>query len=180
MEEVAQLRVRPSDCDDEDALCEDGEICVKVGEGQDAYFECQTPPILGTPCTKGDSCDPGVTWCSVPENESEGFCVPVFSMGAVCEVPEQCPELNCSRKNPDNIFESTTCRDGALIAEACGKVGPCERGSYCQGGKCVPKKRGAHSCSGHMECRSSNCNDEDPKVCLGSNVCLWSWSRVAQ
>jgi len=153
-------------CDEQLELCAQADlICGSEGA-------CVEPEPLGSGSC-GLGCEPGVTYC---DDEMEQ-CVAVHAPGASCDGPQECPELNCQRENPDNDFTMPICLPGALMYDDCGSDdAACEVGSYCQS-ECLPRNRDAETCGGPDECRRGECNPlgESGNLCGGPTLCYWAW-----
>ncbi len=158
------------ECDGQNDLCaQEGLICYESGT-------CGPATPLEADC--GEGCEPGASYCRDEMDEPE-VCIPALAMGQACETPEQCPELNCQRQNPDNAFQVPTCRPEALLHDPCGSDDAvCEAGGYCQS-TCLPRKRSFESCGGAKECRTAQCNNYEGagNLCDGLGACFWSWDE---
>jgi hypothetical protein len=155
-----------ANCGGQDDLCAAAdEICGLSGL-------CVPPEPINTG-TCGAGCEPGVGRCVA------GECIPVLTLGAVCEEPTDCPELNCQRENPENPFQDHTCLPEARLYDTCGMDDAiCEAGGYCQS-VCLPRKLDAEGCNGSDECRTASCVSFEGagNRCAGFPVCFWSWDE---
>lgn len=158
------------DCAGQDDLCAAADqICGANGQCTD------WTPIGGMTC--GEGCEPGVGFCNA-DNEPDS-CVPTRQLGAQCDGPHECGELNCTRVNEDNALEHPVCRPRAQLYDFCGTdEAVCEAGGYCES-TCKPRKVGYESCSGSDACRSGVCVSvpDAGNLCDGSQACFWSWDE---
>ncbi|MBC8070639.1 MAG: VWA domain-containing protein [Deltaproteobacteria bacterium] len=161
-------------CIDQPELCAATDEVCNTENPEFGY--CQ-PPAAYNDGTCVPDCDPGVTYCSADE---DGECIYVRAPGDVCDAPEQCPDLNCSRTNEDNPIEARICQGPAQLHDFCGSdEAVCEQGGHCTGGACRPKLLNAESCSGDETCRSGRCQEvgEAGNRCVPTGACFWSWDE---
>jgi hypothetical protein len=166
-------------CIGQPELCEaSGEVCDTEPDMEHDYQWCVAPAPYNTE-TCDPSCEPGVTYCAVGDIDVLE-CINVLSPGAECDEPEQCPEQNCSRVDPDNVLSSRVCNPRAQLHDYCGPdEAKCEQGGYCVGGECEPKLQPLQSCSQDFNCRTGECVNFGMagNRCTGANVCYWSWDE---
>lgn len=166
------------DCSDQPELCAPPDSVCDTTMEPDVPAHCAPPaPPMGMGCDPG--CEPGVTWCS---EVMDGVfqCVDVLAPGETCDDPAQCPSLNCSRINPENVFSDRVCRDGAQLHDYCGgDEADCEMGGYCVGSECQPKLKPLQTCSSDNNCRTGTCANMGTagNRCTVDAVCFWAWDE---
>ncbi|HWB77725.1 MAG TPA: vWA domain-containing protein [Nannocystaceae bacterium] len=168
-------------CIGQPELCEaSDEVCDLVPDEANGYQWCVAPAMYNDE-TCDPACDPGVTYCGF--GDIGGLeCINVLAPGAECGSPDQCPEQNCSRVDPDNLLSSRVCRERALLHDYCGNnEAKCEQGGYCTANECQPKLKPIETCSQDYNCRTGECVNFGMagNRCDYANVCFWAWDEKA-
>ena len=158
--------------------------------GTNAY-ECQEPLAVGDSCTlTNDLCELGVSYCAddgsgavctaitlqtLPTNTNDGLCTDAEGVPH----PEWCPELNCSKRNPDSAVDPFVCHPRARINDPCAGDAAraiCERGSFCDPDtdRCAP--RSLDTCEEDRDCLSGHCGTNG--LCQNTGLCQMDWATV--
>ena len=168
-------------CIGQPELCEaSDEVCDLVPD-VDHNFQWCVPPAPYNAETCDPACEPGVTYCAVGDI-GVLECINVLAPGDVCSDPEQCPEQNCSRVDPDNLLSDRVCQPRAQLHDYCGTTeAKCEQGGYCTASQCEAKLKPLQSCSQDFNCRTGECVNFGMagNRCTGANVCYWAWDEKA-
>jgi len=135
-------------------VCNGGNACEMVADGQDPLGDCATEPQSG--CGQDGSCD-GAGSCRL--YAAGTVCVNQSCTAGVEDPAHTCDGAGTCVDPPDNWCNGFAC-NGASCLTSCANDGDCLSSYYCAGDfTCQPKKAQGQACSIDNECQTGFCAD---------------------